>query len=290
MKRALVAALAGFVLASSLGIASAQAPPARQSLTLATWNLGNLSRETGAGPTPRTAADYARLRTYARALNADSVALREVDGLAAARRLFDARSWDFHFAARRPGGQGVGFAWRQGLEIVPQPDVDELAFTTALRPGADVFVALNGRRLRLLNVHLKSGCPAGPLYSDTNEPCSILHAQLAVVERWMEARAAEGLPFVVLGDFNRSLRSHDPAWVDSSDGEPAESALTDPGATALADCWQLGWVDFIDHIFFSRTAAGWIVRGSWRLVPYAPEDRRHMDGLSDHCPLTVTME
>ena len=280
------------LLLSLLLVAASQAPAspapaAAPTLNLATWNITYLDREADAGRIPRSNADYARLRSYAKALGADLVALQEVDGVAAARRVFDAASWDFHFAADQPNRQGVGFAWRQGLKVTPMPDVRELALNPGLRPGADIRVELGDRRLRVLNVHLKSGCQSGPLFSERSNDCATLRRQLEIVERWMDARAAAEEPFVVMGDFNRALRAYDPAWIALDDAEPPESDLVSPGAEATPRCWNLGWVDFIDHIVFSRTAATWLVPGSFRQVLYHAEDREHMETLSDHCPVVV---
>lgn len=276
------------LLPSLLLAAAAQAPPQHApTLTLATWNIAYLDRENDAGKIPRSPVDYARLRSYAKALGADLVALQEVDGVAAARRVFDAASWDFHFAAEQPNRQGVGFAWRQGLKVTPMPDLKELALNPGLRPGVDIRVEIGDRRLRVLNVHLKSECQSGPLYSTWNRDCATLRRQLEIVERWMDARAAAGEPFVVMGDFNRALRAYDPAWIELDDAEPPESDLVQPGAEATPRCWNLGWVDFIDHIVLSRTAATWLVPGSFRQVQYREEDRDHMQALSDHCPVVV---
>ena len=91
--------------------------PALTSLKVATWNLEWLYRTSGAGTVPRTDADYARLAAYARRLGADVVAVQEVDGEPALRRVFDDATYDYHVASQG-GVQLAGFAYRSGLTVI----------------------------------------------------------------------------------------------------------------------------------------------------------------------------
>src|SRR5262245_30109618 len=63
--------------------AAAPATPAAR-IRIATWNIAWLARRSGDGPVPRRAADYRRLATVAARLDADVVALQEIDGVEAA--------------------------------------------------------------------------------------------------------------------------------------------------------------------------------------------------------------
>ena len=78
-----------------------------------------------------------------------------------------------------------------------------------LRSGADITLHLaDGRSLRLLAVHLKSGCWERAL-SSRAQACRALRAQAPVLRAWVAARAAEGVAFAVLGDFNRVMEAGD---------------------------------------------------------------------------------
>ena len=67
---------------------------------LATWNIENLRAEPETGLNPRTLEDYARLAAVAGRLDADVIALQEVENAAAAARVFPAEAYDF-FLSRR---------------------------------------------------------------------------------------------------------------------------------------------------------------------------------------------
>jgi endonuclease/exonuclease/phosphatase family metal-dependent hydrolase len=247
----------------------------------------------------RTAADFAKLREYALRLDADVVALQEVDGPQAARLVFP--DHDFCFT-RRVHVQNVGFAIRPGVPFrcADYPDLGLEA--SRLRWGADLTLFPGSQReVRVLAVHLKSGCHGERLTSERYD-CQTLAEQVPVLERWIDARAREGVPFAVAGDFNRRFSSErgqarDRAgrltamWPELDDGSPPEADLTD--ATRVrrdARCFpQDSHTAAIDHIVLSRSLTARLVPGSMRRVTYSTADARRFR-LSDHCPVAVTLE
>lgn len=271
-------------------------PPDEPHLRIATWNIEHLAASDGAGCRPRTEADYAELRTYAASLDADVVAFQEVENAAAARRVFSPDKYVVVMSDRPDGGrrggvcrenpaqqilkQDVGFAIRKGVPFKRNADLQALGLGDPdLRWGVDVTV---GKRqpVRLLAVHLKSGCSAG----NTGEACPVLFQQLPVLEGWVDARQREGAAFAVLGDFNRRLdRVGDAFWADLDDGDPAGLDLTTAAAGAKSTCKQR-YPEFIDHIALNASAAARVKR----FVQFhygVPEDRHP----SDHCPASVVM-
>jgi endonuclease/exonuclease/phosphatase family metal-dependent hydrolase len=273
------------VVSSQAPAQSPSRPPAQ--IKIATWNLDWLSRRSHEGNTPRSDADYARLARYARRLDADIVALQEVDGEAAARRVFDPSLYAFHFTRDENNPQRAGFAVKKLLPLRPFPDVPALDME-GTRRGADIGLKLDGGELRLLSIHLKTGCWEESLETAT-EPCRILRRQLPALEAWVDERARAGGPFAVLGDFNRRLGPGDEYWAGLNDGDPPEAGLTDAMAGYVSGCWGGEYPHYIDHIVLSRHAAGWLVPGSLRQLVFDPEDARFREVLSDHCPVMVTL-
>lgn len=266
----------------------AASPRARGELKIATWNLEWLHRETSAGPVPRSAADYARLRRYARALDADVIALQEVDGAEAAARVFDPQHYAFHVSTGSDR-QRTGFAYRRSLEVMRHPDYEALD-VGQVRVGVDLSVSFAGRRLRMLSVHLKSGCFSAPLTSP-KASCRKLAAQVSPLESWIDARAAEGVAAVVIGDFNRRLftAKPDPLWAELDDAEPPASDLWAPTAGRTSQCWGGTHPQFVDHIVLNRPALAFFVRGSFEEQLYLESDRAHQRVLSDHCPSAIKL-
>jgi endonuclease/exonuclease/phosphatase family metal-dependent hydrolase len=263
-------------------------PPGPASLKLATWNLEWLNAEPGKGPVKRSEADYARLRKYAARLDADVVALQEVDGEAAAARVFPSDVYELH-VANQTTAQRTGFAVRKTLPMRRHADYLELD-VGGVRAGADITVALDTHAVRLLSVHLKSGCFDQPL-DDRSNACRKLGLQLPKLEAWIDARAAEGAPFAVLGDFNRRLFEgpEEPFWKELDDATPPESDLAAPTEGQRPKCWDQEYAQFIDHIVLSKSGHGLLKLGSFTQHLYDASDEPKKSVLSDHCPLSVVL-
>ena len=185
-------------------------PHASGRLRLATWNLANLHSQNGqsifSDSEKRHDIDYERIRCYVRLMDPDILAVQEVDGAAALQRVVDTDVYDVHVSSRLQGSvgkQNTGFAYRKGLQVRPQPDVTTLNTSGGLRHGTRIDLTHNGRTLKLMSVHLKSGC-----FSNTSSgaACASLMAQIPPLEQWIDTAAADTEPFIVLGDFNRRLK------------------------------------------------------------------------------------
>ncbi len=267
---------------------------ASESIKLSSWNMDWLTLRPAYdhalppnAPT-RTTADFAALRHYAQRLHSDVLAFEEVDSLEAARLVFPQDEYDLYITPD-PIVQKVGLAVRRsaGLTVTINPEVTALNIPQkghhhALRGGMDVTLHKGTASLRLLIVHLKTGCWAQPLEAK-KRACSLLYQQFHVIENWMMDRLDDGTPFAILGDFNRRLTPSDPVMrLLQSD---ADLTLTTAGFTS--PCRRSGDL-FIDHILLGNQARGWFVPGSLRvmLLRNAPKELT----LSDHCPVSIQMQ
>ncbi|HET9033713.1 MAG TPA: endonuclease/exonuclease/phosphatase family protein [Dokdonella sp.] len=290
------------VLAVLLTALAGCAPPAvrdstvAQPLKIASWNLEHLAESDGLGCRPRSEADYAILRRYADQLDADVIAFEEVENAAAAARVFVPDRYTIVMSQRPSSGrhgfcgrdatdgptirdQKVGFAVRKGVPFTRNPDLSELAIGNPdLRWGVDITV--NGvKPLRLLALHLKSGCSAG----DEKTPCPVLFDQIPALQSWIAARHAQGMPFAILGDWNRRLAlADDVVWKRLNTSVALFDAAEGRGATCIKR-----YPDFIDHIVLDSRAASRRVPGSFVEFTYGVPEDQHP---SDHCPITLTLD
>ncbi len=264
-------------------------------LTLASWNMEHLAERNDSGCRPRSDADYAAMRAYAEALDADVIAFQEVESRAAAERVFDPARYTIEIEQRVGSGrkgecggqpgltinpQRTGFAIRKGVAFERQPDLTDLQLGNPdLRSGVDLVVRPAGAApIRLLSVHLKAGCNSG----DQREACPVLFQQVPVLERWIDQRAGERLRFAVLGDFNRRLAlPGDAVWADWDDASPANADLARASGDQGARC-NPRYRDFIDYIVLDRRASGGLVR--FEEKTYAGP------ALSDHCAITAQLQ
>lgn len=192
----------------------------------------------------------------------------------------------------------------RSLSLEDEPDIGR-----PLRRGLALSFVRAGERFIVLTVHLKAGCPVGPADRSADGHCRLLARQVPRLEAWIEARAAAGEPFAVIGDWNRDLEAEvrggfrarndgsdraGPARPDQirnvfpelDDGEPEASALrlaaTDRGAAVHGACHP-----HLDQAVLSRTLLAHLEPSSLvaglapaRLIPVPAS-------ASDHCVLEM---
>lgn len=288
---------AALLVACSVTPAAAQPPTsAARPLKLASWNLEFLAEQNGVGCNPRGDSDYAAMRRIANGLDADVIAFQEVENEAAAARVFDPGKFTIIMESR-PGApsstcggkfpeqkvirQAVGFAVTKGIAFDRHADVTSLMLGNAqLRSGIDITLRPKGNApIRLLGVHLKSGCFAG----SEAKACPVLLEQWPALEAWIDAAAAGPDRFAILGDWNRRLGlAGDPLWSEIDDSQPANAdlRLADDGISPGCDP---RYDSFIDHIVLDRRAGADVT--AFAETTYAPGEKHY----SDHCPVSVTL-
>ncbi len=251
-------------------------------LHVAAWNLEHLDDTEDGGCIGRSAADYAALAERIEGMDADVIAFQEVENKEAAHRVFSMSGWHVEMSGRPPmqrsracwdrpeaqvGHLGTGFAVRRGLAYRRNADLSVLGGDGAFqRWGTDITITAGSRELRLLSVHLKSGCWGEPQDRDNKrrETCMTLRSQIENLRAWADARRAEGTAFLILGDFNRRLAlPGDWGWALLS---PAPAPLH-----LLTEGVQFGcdprYAAFIDHIAAGGGAETMLVNGSFREWP-----------------------
>jgi endonuclease/exonuclease/phosphatase family metal-dependent hydrolase len=275
-------------------------------IKIASWNIAWLgSHEYN----KRTESDYIKLSNYAKQLDADVIALQEVENEVWARKVFG-DNYDYYFSTK-DWVQRVGVAVKksQGFTVIAKEykalDVGKV------RNGMDVTLSKNGKTVRLLAVHLKSGCFTNPLDNNSvnampsvsdkeirrKEACSKLSKQIKPLEQWIDLRAAEQSAYIVLGDFNRrfsqdiasNLSEDKGLWQALSD--EGQEALWTPTTTINSDCWGGYYKDYIDHILFSPKAKASYVENSFKQLVFKPKYTKELSQkLSDHCPISVKVK
>ncbi|MBS0612159.1 MAG: endonuclease/exonuclease/phosphatase family protein [Proteobacteria bacterium] len=318
-----LATLLPWIATPLLPALAAHAEPPR-TLTLATWNLEwlmtpqthamlrpfctrdgegggrarsipcDVARDLARGP-----QDYERLAAYAQRLDADVIAIQEVDGPAAAKLVFP--DHDFCFTARR-AVQNNGFAIRRSRGIRYRCDIDVHTLAVGhehLRAGVQMTLFPDSaQELHLLGVHLKSGCAAERLDSG-GEACELLAKQVLPLKAWIDAQARAGHRFMLLGDFNRRLARERGAARDAAGRLvsmwPELAAPDLPGAELVSLTADQPYLKchvterhgaYIDHIVAGEKAAQRWLPATLRRVSYVQSDAARLK-LSDHCPLSV---
>lgn len=252
-------------------------------LRLVSWNMEWLNADEGAGPTKRKARDYKRLAEYVKRLDAQLFAVQEVDGIAAAQKVFDPQRYDF-FMANQALLQRVGFVVAKGIAVTHHRDLETLD-VGGVRAGVDITITVAGQHIRLLAVHLKSGCFDGPL--DRTAACQKLAKQIPPLEAWIDTRQREGTSFAVVGDFNRHFFkvTSDVVWSDLDDGDPQDLMLWSPTEGKTSHCRHSKFPHFVDHLVLSAPLKTMVAPHTFKEHVFDPSDSSFT--LSDHCPISI---
>jgi len=284
-----------------------------KTLKISTWNIYWL---VGTSFNVRTNSDYALLHKYRDKLNSDVIALQEIQDASFATKVFGS-GYDYYFSSR-PGGNGtqrVGFAVKNtsGIKVSNVSDYTDLD-VGSVRYGKDITISYNNKSIRLMAVHLKSGCFVQPLDAQSltampdttasenklKKACLKLANQIGPLEAWVDARAAEDLPYMLLGDFNRRFLTE----INSQYSEQAGmwTAIDDPGtantyedlylanANNVPLCWASRFATYIDQIALDPRALSRMKPNSFSELVYDETDYTAFRKiLSDHCPLSIEL-
>ena len=235
----------------------------------------------------RAPEDFALLRHYADHLNADVVAFEEVDGPQAAAAVFDPQRYSI-VTIGETVVQRVGLAVRRPITVTRNADYAALDVEPEarhrLRDGLDATLGFpGGSQLRVLVVHLKTGCQRDHIARSTRAPCLLLARQIPPLAAWAAARQSEGVAFLILGDFNRVFDYAEEMGEALANAAPllrVTQGASDP-------CWDGN--EFIDHIFAGGPARSWVVPDSLRVMIYHEVGLQWRERLSDHCPVSVLL-
>jgi endonuclease/exonuclease/phosphatase family metal-dependent hydrolase len=315
----------------AMALVSGKSEGGKAGLTLATWNMEWLmtpatyaslaptcTRQQPAsnerafpctpGHTPppqRTAADFEAMGHTATALlkvqQADLIGLQEADGPEAAKLVFR-QGYQLDCFVKRAHPQKVGFAIREGIPYRCNGDLRDLDIDGSTRAGADISLwPGTSHEVRVLAVHLKSGCFAGKL-DRSFQPCQRLRRQVPVVEAWIDQRIRDGVALAVLGDFNRHLDkdARYPAGPDEEQPFNLWQAWSDqnpPGADLMRATEGQPYLrcndserhsQYIDDIVIDRRLGTRFPTRRFARQPDEAADQGRQ--LSDHCPVVWALK
>ncbi len=257
--------------------------------SLATWHMNHLAKNYNQGGNARSKDEFAYLKAVGKQLNADIVALQEVDGEVAARRVLP--GYNMYFSSRRDRRR-VGFAVRRSAfdVIVHHEDFKSISMNNALPRGVDLSVIVSNTEIRILNIDMIRGCEDKDIKRQTRE-CSRLRKQWRFLAEWIYQRIEEGVAFAVVGDFGKSFKIDDDqsAWQMLHGEEVPLGSLVRVTQAQQNTCWGGETNYFLNHILLNKKAADFVVPKSFGQVSYDGSSIERQK-ISEHCPMMVRLD
>ena len=220
-------------------------------MRLATWNLEHLATDAGVGPKPRTERGWTHLARIADEVGAQIWLLQEVESEAAVANVLPKNEWTIIVTPRRQYDRTRTVALCTAIAISNREDSKQrLIWTHSIvsgprwmrgRPSVEASIAINGKTVHILCVHLKSGCWSRDLkylLGRLDLACPKQWIQQVAVRRWLQG---DGLR-IVGGDFNREMADPNDAMrrLAERTGASVVAAIEDkPGGTKRIDHWVL---------------------------------------------------
>lgn len=281
----------GGLLAMVLALSSYAAA---QEITIASWNMRWLTEETNEHNNRRE-VEYRTLRQYAGKLNADVIALQEVENPTAAFQVFGP-SYTYYFS-EDPGSRlrtGVLVRETGQLRVTDSNRYFPLNATGTLPEGIDITITNGDKSLRILNVDLKEGCPRENLIAGADPDCQILSDQVDLLGTYVADRAKMSVPFMIVGDFGRHLAAE-------LERDLPDDLMTRIGSrypdylgslrllnTDKPGCWGGREERMVDHMILDPKTAAMLIPGTFTELLYSERNfDTHSLRLSDHCPISA---
>ena len=275
-----------------------------QEVRVASWNIEHLAEHNKVGCVPRSTLDYEKLRNFSELLNADVIALQEVENTAAVERVFPKSEWNIVLSDRpnsttyRCRGndqestqQRVAVVLRKGIKYQNKGSFEELGLEMeGLRYGVVVEIFGDRDTINLLALHLKSGCFVDDYSTSKLRACEVLETQIETLDDWIENSIRENKKFIVLGDFNSRLTVENSMFWNKLVNMDNMPIGIQNGMQNLTGCHPR-YPDLIDHIILGPETSKLQIQNS-QMVHFYSSTGRHMaeeDMLSDHCPVSLVL-
>ncbi|AHA27533.1 endonuclease/exonuclease/phosphatase family protein [Candidatus Liberibacter americanus] len=270
-----------------------------QVVRLASWNINTLSEISGKSilknSVIRTDSDYDLLKKYAQEINADIVSLQEMGSYNAIKRIFPEDIWNILYA-ENDSGDSIHTAIvirKEKIKIIEKNYISTTINENDIpvmgqRNAVELLFKVNGKKVWLLCVHLKSACHLDHLAS-YNKSCAILNKQAIWLNRWINKRKNENMPFIISGDFNRKINRYgedDEFWQQISNNTNLIRFPYYKRSKCQANHYKNS--EPIDFFIMNKLAYQYHVEGSFYEFSYRNQDiKERRYNLSDHCPIII---
>ena len=270
------------------------------SLSVATWNVEHLAYPIDSGCKPRSAEQFAKLQDYAKNIQADIVGLQEVASEKAVHLLFpedewivimsqraDSKAYVCRGSERESTQQKVAFAVRKSVALATVLQHEAFSLDSGgLRRGLEIQIESDYGNVAILNVHMKSGCFVDNYARSNTDACLTFAKQAPLLDAWLEEKEKQGLPYMIIGDFNHRLSAPYNHLTQQLSTNTDNTKSTMINTTApLIGCHPY-YPAPIDHILIGHFDTSSL---SLDTEIYAFDNMEPKKMLSDHCAVSLKL-
>ncbi|WP_244668466.1 endonuclease/exonuclease/phosphatase family protein [Candidatus Liberibacter africanus] len=202
-----------------------------QKMRVASWNINTLSEKEGVNiwrnSVIREKSDYDLLRQYAMNLNADIVSLQEMGSYGAVAKIFPEDTWQIFYSgedsiwssilnyfnikynSRNSSINTAVVVRKKSMHVLqvsyPFVGIENSHSRAGKRRAVELLIEINGQKVWILDIHLKSFCFLNKLENTRNSSCNLLNKQSKWLKLWIDQKKETGIPFIIAGDFNRKI-------------------------------------------------------------------------------------
>ncbi|MEG8099152.1 endonuclease/exonuclease/phosphatase family protein [Candidatus Liberibacter brunswickensis] len=283
-----------------------------QRVRFVSWNINTLSEKEGASlwknSVKREKSDYDLLRRYAYNLNADIISLQEMGSYNAVARIFPEDKWIIFYSGKNYFSNdsthttdnsdssintAIVVRKKENINVIEAsyPLIKTNSHSRASkRKAVELLVTINGNRMWILNIHLKSFCFLNKLDNSHNHSCNLLNQQAQWIKTWINKKKKTGIPFVIAGDFNRKINqlgNNDDFWqkIDRDNSLIRFPIMKHSNCNANV---KLSNKTPIDYFVMDENAYKILIKNSFHEEWYNSNDiKTKGNRLSDHCPIKI---
>lgn len=256
-------------------------------VTVGTFNMEWLG-DGYADKKPRTDADYLRIADIIIKINADVLAVQEIENNAALQKVLRYAPEYSGFVAETEAPQNVGVLYKKSMVVTQKQVYQQLAVIPGrLRPGLLVECKKGNFDWLMMVVHLKSSSRADSTQELREQARAIRTQQCTMLSNFVDSVIAQGAEkdVMIVGDLNDF-----PGRIQNATLTPIleNNNLFIPTAK-MKSCSNPNWTT-IDHIVLTKSAKPRYIEGSERMEDFKQFlDKADAEKVSDHCPVLLMM-
>jgi len=236
---------------------------------------------------PRNKQEYAELARVIKELNADVLALQEIENQDAIKLVLNNMPQYNAIILSTNGKQNVGFLYKKDIKIINTLEYKPLqVIPNKTRSGFVVTAKKGNFDFKMMIVHLKSTSSFDNTNQLRQKSFQIRNVQVGILNNWADSclKYTDERDLVILGDFNDHIYKPNSQIIKFGENKKLVCLTKD-----LKSCLRSDWYT-IDNIFVSKSVEKRVLTNSVAMENFkAYVEDKYKNSISDHCPVIIKL-